>query len=139
MIHDGYSLARVNQVYSRSTATQMKKNLDQLMAEHPRVFDGVCRIMTRPPCYFHLKEGAIPTKIRRSRPVSEPLKRPLKEELAEQVAQVILRKVPSEATTPCILGAVVVPKNNGGVRLCPDFRPLNKWLVGAKFHNPTPF
>jgi hypothetical protein len=139
MIYDGYFLARVNQVYTRPTPKQMKKDFDQLMAEHPRVFDGVCRIMTGPPCHFHLKEGAIPTKIRGLRPVSEPLKQPLKEELAEQVAQGILRKVPPEATTPWIQGALVDPKKNGGVRLCPDFRPLNKWLVGAKFDNPTPF
>ena len=63
----------------------------------------------------------------------------LKEELAEQVAQGILRKVPPEVTTPWIQGAVVVPKKNGGVRLCPDFWPLNKWFVGAKFDIPTPF
>jgi hypothetical protein len=62
MIHDGYPLARVNQVYSRSTATQMKKDLDQLMTEHPRVFDGVCRIMTRPPCYFTSKKGQSPRR-----------------------------------------------------------------------------
>lgn len=33
----------------------------------------------------------------------------------------------------------MVPKKNGGLRFCPDYRPLNKWLVGAKFDNPTPF
>ena len=70
MINDGYPLARVNQVYTRYTATQMKKDLNQLMTERPRVFDGVCRILTGPLCFFHVKEWAIPTKIRRSRPVS---------------------------------------------------------------------
>jgi hypothetical protein len=36
-------------------------------------------------------------------------------------------------------GVVLVPEKKGGVRFCPDYRPLNKWLVGAKFDNPTLF
>jgi hypothetical protein len=33
----------------------------------------------------------------------------------------------------------VVPKKQGGVRFCPDYSPLNKFLIGSKFDNPTPF
>ena len=53
--------------------------------------------------------------------------------------QGIIRKVPSDEVTPWIHGVVIVPKKEGGIRFCPDYRPLNKWLVGAKFDNPTPF
>lgn len=78
-------------------------------------------------------------KIRGSRPVSEPLKAPFREELESQIQQGIIRKVPPYAVTPWIHGVVVVPKKQGGIRFFPDYRPLNKWLIGAKFDNPTPF
>ena len=109
------------------------------MAAVLRVFDGVCRVMTRPPCHFFLKEGAVPVKIRGSRPVSEPLRAPFQDELAAQIKQGIIRKVRPEEVTPWIHGVVVVPKKQGGIRFCPDYRPLNKFLIGSKFDNPTPF
>ena len=48
-------------------------------------------------------------------------------------------KVRPEEVTPWIHGVVVVPKQQGGIRFCPDYRPLNKFLIGSKFDNPTPF
>ena len=92
-----------------------------------------------PPCHFVLHDDAVPVKLRGSRPISEPLKLPFREELAAQVAQGIIRKVSPDEVTPWIHGVIVVPKKQGGVRFCPDYRPLNKWLIGAKFDNPTPF
>ena len=93
----------------------------------------------KPPCHFFLKEGAIPVKIRGSRPVSEPLRSPFRDELAAQVKQGIIRKVRPEEVTPWINGVVVVPKKQGGIRFCPNRRPLKKFLIGSNFDNPTPF
>jgi hypothetical protein len=89
------------------------------MAELPRVFNGVCRVMTGPPCHFFLKEGAVPVKIRGSRPVSEPLQAPFRDELDAQVKPGIIRKVRPEEVTPWIHGVVVVPKKQSGIRFCP--------------------
>jgi hypothetical protein len=50
-----------------------------------------------------------------------------------------MRKVRLEEVTPWIHGFVVVPKKQGGIRFCPDYRPLNKFLIGSKFDIPTPF
>ena len=143
MLHDGYPHARVNQlstmVSPMPTATQKQADLESIMADFPKVFDGVCRVMDGPPCHFVLHDDAVPVKLRGSRPISEPLKLPFREELAAQVAQGIIRKVSPDEVTPWIHGVIVVPKKQGGVRFCPDYRPLNKWLIGAKFDNPTPF
>ena len=91
--------------------SQKETDLAAIMAEVPRVFDGVCRIMAGPPCHLALKDGAIPVKIRGSRPISEPLKAPFRDELTTQVKQGIIRKVRPDEVTPWIHGVVVIPKN----------------------------
>ncbi len=59
MLHTKYPQARINHISSTSTAQpseeQKKADLSSLMAEVPRVFDGVCRVMSGPPCRFVLK------------------------------------------------------------------------------------
>ena len=143
MLHDDYPHARVNHISPAHSVdpstTEKEADLAALMAEFPTVFDGICRVMDGPPCHFVLRDDAVPVKIRGSRPISEPLKAPFREELAAQISQGIIRKVPPDAVTPWIHGVVVVPKKQGGVRFCPDYRPLNKYLIGSKFDNPTPF
>lgn len=67
MLHNKYPHSRVNNISStplfHPSEAQKEEDLKNLMAEFPQVFDGVCRIMTSPPCHFVLKEGAIPVKI----------------------------------------------------------------------------
>lgn len=86
MLHDSYPHARVNHISSSDllipSDAQKEADLASLMAEFPKVFDGVCRIMDGPPCHFVLHEDAVPVKLRGSRPISEPLKAPFREELA---------------------------------------------------------
>jgi hypothetical protein len=83
MLHDGYPHSRENSVTSQGVAdpspAQREAELEAIMAECRKVFDGVCRVMKGPPCHFVLKEGAIPEKFRGSRHVSETLKEPFKE------------------------------------------------------------
>ena len=124
MLHDGYPHARINQLTTLTsplpTSAQKQADLESIMADFPKVFDGVCRVMDGPPCHFVLHDDAVPVKLRGSRPISEPLKLPFREELTTQVAQGIIRKVQLDEVTPWIHGVVVVPKKQGGVRFCPD-------------------
>ena len=142
MIPIDYPNARVHQVaVVRPSDEQRAKDLAKLMAEHPKVFDGVCKEMNCEPVHLTLREGAIPVQIRGHRNVAEPLMQMFKDELMSQVEQGLVRPVPPGAVTPFISGVVTMPKDSvsGGVRITVDYRELNKWLVGTIFPNKTPF
>ena len=142
MIPAEYPNVRVHQVATvRPSDEQRAKDLSKLMAEYPKVFDGVCREMDCEPVHLTLREGAIPVQIRGHRNVAEPLIQMFKDELMSQVEQGLVRPVPPEAITPFISGVVTMPKDSvsGGVRITVDYRELNKWLVGTIFPNKTPF
>ncbi|KZS19676.1 Uncharacterized protein APZ42_013836 [Daphnia magna] len=55
--------------------------LRELMTECPLIFYGVCRPMRGPAYHFQLKEGAVPSVIRGSRPIAVPLMLKVKQEL----------------------------------------------------------
>lgn len=118
------------------TAAQTIQDFNKLMAEFPR-FDGVCRPMMGPPCYFNLKEGAVPTPIKGSRTVAEPLFPRLKAELDSLEAQGIIKKVtePTEWVHPI----AIVPKKYGEFRICGDFCTLNKHIILPIFETAAPF
>ena len=116
---------------SELTNQQREEDLRNIMNEFPEVFDGVCRTMVGPPCRFVLKEGAEPFAIRGSRPVPEPLMPQLKLELDQLEAQGIIRRVTEP--TYWVHPIVIVPKKSGGIRLCVDFRKLNKCIFRPQF------
>lgn len=133
-----------NSVAASSVAVGQKmKDLAELFAAHPKVFDGVCRPMDGPPVHLTLKEGAIPVQAKGYKITAVPLEEPYRKELAKQRDDGLLRRVPPGTLTPWIHRSVIVPKDpkpNGEpqVRITIDFRALNEWLTGTKFHNPTP-
>ena len=94
-------------------------------------------ILAGPPCHFELKEGATPVAMRGSRPVSVPLMPRLKEELDSLLEQGVIRKV--DSPTAWVHPIVIEPKPCGGLRLCVDFRALNKHIVRPRFESQTPF
>jgi len=108
-----------------------------LMAEYPSIFDGICRPMRGPPCRFTLKEGAVPSAVWVSRPVAVPLMQKLKLELDSLEEQKIISKVTEP--TVWVHPIVIVPKDNGGIRICGDFTSLNRWIIRPTFDAPTPF
>ena len=93
--------------------------------------------MTGPVCHFKLKEGATPFALRGSRPVAVPLLPLLRTELDLLEAQDIIRKVVEP--TEWVHQIVLVPKKDGGIRLCVDFRNPNKSIVRPLFDANTPF
>ena len=114
-----------------------QSKLSELMAEYPSIFDGICRPMRGPPCRFTVKEGAVPSAVRGSRPVAVPLMQKLKLELDSLEDQMIISKVTEP--TVWVHPIVIVPKDNGGIRICGDFTSLNRWIIRPTFDAPTPF
>ena len=108
-----------------------------LMEECLLIFDGVCRPMRGPPCHFQLKEGAVPSAIRGSRPISVPLMPRVKQELDSLEDQGIVSKVPEP--TLWVHPIVIVSKDDGGIRICGDFTSLNHCIIRPTFDSPTPF
>ena len=95
MIPIDYPNIRVHQVsITRPSDEQIARDLSKLMAKHPKVFDGVCRVMECEPVHLTLQEGAIPVEILGYRKMAEPLIQMFKDELMSQVEQVIVRPVP---------------------------------------------
>ncbi|EFX65726.1 hypothetical protein DAPPUDRAFT_264306 [Daphnia pulex] len=103
----------------------------------PALLDGVCRPMHGPPCHFQLKEGAVLSAIRRSRPIAVPLMPRVKQELDSLEDQGIISKVPE--STLWVHPIVIVPKDDGGIRICGDFTSLNHCIIRPTFDSPTPF
>lgn len=122
---------------ARPTQEQMMRDLQQLKDEFPRIFDGKCRPMVGPPCHFEVIKDAVPVAMRGSRPVAEPLVPHLRAELDSLEADGIIRKVADP--TAWVHPIVTVPKRNGKIRLCVDFRNLNRCIVRPRFETATPF
>ena len=143
MLRIKYPHARINHITSRPTfqpsEAQKEADLATLMAEVPRVFDGVCRVMAGPPCHFVLKVGAVPVKIRGSRPISKPLRVPFRDELAGKLKQGIMRKVRPEEVTPWIHRVVVVPKNRAAFSSAPTIARSTNFSLARNSTTRRPF
>jgi hypothetical protein len=120
MIPIDYPNIRVHQVsITRPSDEQIARDLSKLMTKHPKVFDGVCRVMDCEPVHLTLREGAIPVQIRGYRNIAEPLIQMFKDELMSQVEQGLVRPVPPGAVTPFISGVVTMPKTQYQVASAP--------------------
>ena len=106
----------------------------RIMGRFPKAFDGECRPMNGPPFHFVVKDGAILVVMRGSCPVPVPLIPKLKEELDTLEEQDITEKV-----TAWVHPIVFVPKKNGNIGLCVDFRNLNKSIIRLTFETIAPF
>ena len=90
--------------------------------EFPDLFKGLGKLET--PYEISLTPDARPTCIFAPRKIPHPLKPKVKEEIDKMINQGIISPV-TEPTTWCS-GIVVVPKQNGDVRICVDLTQLNK-------------
>ena len=91
--------------------------------QYPQVFTGLGKIEGQ-PVNINLKENTTPHHISAPRHVALPLLQPLKEELDRMLNLGVIKKVdePTEWCHPI----VIVPKDNGAIRLCIDLTKLNE-------------
>ena len=110
---------------------------DRLIADFPKVFDGVLRVMPGEVFTIQLKDGARPFCVNTPRRVPFAYREPLKEQLDTLTAQGIIAPVtaPSQWCSPIV---VVPKKSSDEVRLCVDFTQLNKFIVREGYQSPTP-
>ena len=108
-----------------------------LIAEFPRVFDGVIRTMPGEKYKIELEEEARPFCVRTPRTVPLPLTEKLKDELDLLEQQGIIAKQ-TKATDWCAPIVVAPKKNSDKIRLCVDFTKLNKFVKRERYMSNTP-
>ncbi len=101
-------------------------DLDALIARYPRVFDGKCKVMKGKPHHIELEENAKPISSGATRNIAEPYRESLKKELEDLVDQDIIE--PVMGASEWLHPIVVVPKKDGGIRMCVDLTKLNKYV-----------
>lgn len=84
---------------------------------------------------IQLREGAIPVSLTAPRKVPLPLMKELKKTLDQMLLQEVIARV-DEPTEWCS-ALVVVPKPDGTLRICVDFKPLNKYIQREIYPMPV--
>ena len=109
-----------------------------LLKEYNDVFSSdTLKQMKGKPMKISLKEGAIPFALSTPRQIPYAYRHLLKAELDKQVAAGVI--TPVQEATDWVHPIVVVPKANGGIRLCVDFQKLNEYVRRPYYPMRTPF
>ena len=110
-------------------------SLEGLLEEYQEVFNEELGTMKEIKAKLHVKEGSVP-KFHRPRPVPYAMRQPVEDEIHRLEREGILRKVDhSEWAAP----VVPVPKKNGQVRLCGDYKvTINSALEVDQHPFPKP-
>lgn len=108
---------------------------DDLLKEFEDVFAERMEPIEGEEFQIILRDGAIPSKVYEPRPVPYELEAKLKAEIETLVDQDMIEPVthPTEWTHPIV---VAPKKDTDKIRLAIDFRRLNEYVVGEKFHSP---
>ena len=120
---------------SEADLEQLKQ---QLLTEFADVFDGdkPLKPMAGPPMTIHLKDDAVPTKVRGPRPIPIPLRPQVKELLDTLEEREIIKKI--QKPTAWVHPASIVLKASGKLRLTVDLRTLNKYVKRPEHPVRTP-
>ena len=103
----------------------------QLIEEHKDLF---CTTPGKTTCDCHY----IPTK---GPPIRVPPRRipgHYREEVARQIEQMLSQGIIKESSSPWMAPTVFVPKKSGELRICVDYRALNKQSVRDSYPLPLP-
>jgi hypothetical protein len=129
------------QVYSQvcaSVVTPPIATKESLMEEFSDVFSGVVTSMKGESFKIHLEPNATAFSVSSPRRIPLPLMDRLKDELQELQKQGIIRPV-TEPTQWCAPIVIAPKKDPAQIRLCVDFRHLNKHICRERYQSPTPY
>jgi len=115
--------------------------VNRIASKYPEVFCGKVTMMKGQPATIELSPDATPTSIGHFRTISDAYLQPLKKELDTQVEAGIIEKLENkpEAAKYWLHPIVVVPKKGTqDIRLCVDFRKLNKFCLRPVNPQKTP-
>ena len=118
---------KVNQVQRSQHAS------DELIHQFPSLFHGIGKLKDA-EVQLHIDETITPVA-QAARRIPFHLRKQVSEELDNLERQGIIEKV--EGATPWVSPLVVIPKKNGGVRLCVDMRMPNKAIRRERHPSPT--
>jgi hypothetical protein len=107
-------------------------DVNAIAAKYPEIFCGRVTLMKGKPAKIELSKDATPTSTGHYRTIANAYLDPLKKELDIQVDAGILEKMEEkpEAANYWLHPIVVVPKKGTtDIRLCVDFRKLNKFCL----------
>ena len=106
---------------------------DQLMSEYTELFHGVGKLKDY-QLKLHIDPNVTPVA-QPARRVPYALRDKVKDKIEELVEMDIIESV--EGPTPWVSPVVVVPKQNGEIRLCVDMRRANEAIIRERHPIPT--
>ena len=122
-------------VYQKSAnfAEKLSGPLENLRQKYSEVFDDDLGKCTKTQASIHVRENTKPI-FHNFRPIPFAVRKKVEDELSRLVDMGVLQKIDySEWATPI----VVVNKPNGKVRICGDFKPLNRHIQVDQHPIPT--
>ena len=114
-----------------SSALKLVKRIDEI----PQSIFGKTGLIDCDPVKIELKNDAVPYSVTTARRIPFPLLPKVQEELEQMLANGIIEQV-SEPTDWCA-PMVPVPKPNGNVRICVDYKKLNESVKRELFMLPN--
>ena len=102
---------------------------ETIMSDYKEIFEGVGKLKN-----YRVKLHVDPDVLQAVRRTSFSVRDKLKKKIEEPVAMDIIE--PVEGTTLWVSPAVVVPKQNDGIRLCVDMRSANEAITRERYHTP---
>eukprot|EP00795_Rhopilema_esculentum_P011693 gene11693-17_t len=122
---------KLNAVKTGQSTPATTENLE---ATYPKLFDGIGKLKDR-EIKLHI-DSTVPPVAQPARRIPFHLRKKVSETLRDLEDQGIIEKV-AETSTPWISPLVVIPKNDGTVRLCVDMRMPNRAIQRERHPSPT--
>ena len=122
---------KLNAVKTGQSTPATTENLE---AKYPKLFDGIGKLKDR-EIKLHI-DSNVPPVAQPARRIPFHLRKKVSETLRDLEDQGIIEKV-AETSTPWISPLVVIPKNDGTVRLCVDMRMPNREIQRERHPSPT--
>ena len=129
-------IVKVNIKQSQSDGSKISKRLQKLITSYRQtLFTGKIEKLKDTKIKLHINDK-IPPVAQAKRRIPFVLMEKAQKEIEHLEQQDIIADITSQAT-PCLSQLVIVPKSDGGVRLCIDMRNFNTATERTRFPTPT--